>query len=767
MLMESGNIGLRDYQQEVKARLFEAWRHHRSVMVQMPTGTGKTHVLASVIRTFVSAAAESPSGGSVHVWIIAHRRELVEQIEETLARYGMARESAPVRAMSIQWLSLHWAEAGVPPSLIVIDEAHHALADSYAELWRRYPSARKLGMTATPCRMNRRGFTDLFEVLLTSWSIAEFIIRGRLSLFDYVTIAADSVEQRLIDDLEKRGADGDYQVKEMGARLNRQFCIGRLYDSVDQYARGKKGIVYAINIDHAQQIAAYYSGQGIAAVAIDSKTPRLERKRQIEAFKAGEIRVLVNVDVFSEGFDCPDVEFVQLARPTLSLAKYLQQVGRGLRRAPGKERCVLIDNAGLYRVFGLPTMAWDWESMFRGERAGKGVHVPQTGREVSVDGEPLKIPEQALRMEVVMSHDRLLAALREKEGEESVREQQPPDLKAWQDEAKGLWGLRLGPMKITEAVYSEVFDIRYNLAALRFPNKKCGLVDAAGRLLWETANCRTLKFSREYFLIIRQNGDKIAYMDLHSGRIYEDRPEIRRYGRIEILKLGQVYYSRTKKVYENSRHVARFQIVRHSFYLTIFDARVPAVRHRALPFPSGRKSGYACLLEGDYERFYWMYRRLEDGSIIVSDEEGRYYHAKEGEKSAYIGRCDSPHEENLCLTKIEELATQAKEEHRRQEARKTERRLRLLRECNEVFPFQAGMKWGLKVADRVVVPPIYRNIKPPVGAFCVVEMNYNRWGVIALDGRVVIEPNYPEVAIADDGTAVLTTVTGRSISVRL
>ncbi|WP_259326996.1 DEAD/DEAH box helicase, partial [Phocaeicola vulgatus] len=146
--------------------------------------------------------------------------------------------------------------------------------------------------------------------------IAEFIGRGWLSSFDYVSIRANSREQRLVDSLKKRGADGDYQVKEMNAVLNRETGIRQLYESVRRYAAGKKGIVYAVSIAHARQIAAYYSLHGVEAVAIDSRTPALERKELVEDFRRGKISVLVNVDIFSEGFDCPDVEFVQLARPT-------------------------------------------------------------------------------------------------------------------------------------------------------------------------------------------------------------------------------------------------------------------------------------------------------------------------------------------------------------------------------------------------------------------------------------------------------------------
>ena len=174
------NDGLRDYQQEMKLRLFEEWELHRSVMVQMPTGTGKTHLLAAVVKEFLCGG-----GVGMRVWIVAHRRELVEQIEETVARYGMGKEpdksakngrtgkdsmpeeSGRVRVFSIQWLSRNRKIMDGQPDLIVIDEAHHALAETYRELWKRYPEARKLGMTATPCRLNRKGFTDLFDTLIT------------------------------------------------------------------------------------------------------------------------------------------------------------------------------------------------------------------------------------------------------------------------------------------------------------------------------------------------------------------------------------------------------------------------------------------------------------------------------------------------------------------------------------------------------------------------------------------------------------------------
>ena len=466
-------IKLFDYQEDMVKRVQEAFKHHDAVMVQMPTGTGKTMVLANIVFSFLEK-------GNHPIWIVAHRRELVEQIKETvfskitpslftlkegnfskthpssltlkggstafpkplspqgtgdvtapsrcseplrskdggpskvspdcagwdrlgatclrpaeglgdrLAERGgdepgatstssvnPASDMMPIKVMSIQWLSRHYGEMEEKPGLIVIDEAHHALAETYAEVMNAYPKAKKLGLTATPYRLNGKGFTDLFDTLLCSWSMEKFIAEGRLSLYDYYSIKPDSADQLLIDSLQKRGADGDYQQKELNEVMDVKPSLERLCLSIKEYVKGKKGIVYAISIQHAEHIAEFYRENGIKAVAISSKTPLAERQELIERFKSSslssslnsisdDIEVLVSVDLFSEGFDCPDVEFIQLARPTLSLAKYMQMVGRGLRVVEGKEYCVILDNVGLYKRFGLPSVDRDWQSMFEG-----------------------------------------------------------------------------------------------------------------------------------------------------------------------------------------------------------------------------------------------------------------------------------------------------------------------------------------------------------------------------------------------------------------
>ena len=380
---------LRDYQIEICESVREAFKKHRSVMMQMPTGTGKTVVLASLVQQYLDKSLELRD---LHcqVLVVAHRIELTEQMGEHLKRYGIeygviaggrkTKEAEPVIVASIQTLSskLSSLSSLLSPSLIIIDEAHHAVAKTYRQLWDVWPEARFLGLTATPYRLSGEGFTDLFDVLVDSWTMKRFIAEGWLSAFDYYSIRPDSDDQKLIDNLKKRGADGDFQMKELHDTLDVTPCIERLFESFEQFAFDMKGIVYAIDIAHAEHIAEYYREQGVNALALSSKTDMKERKEAVEAFRASSvivhhqllkdkpIQVLVSVDLFSEGFDCPDVEFIQIARPTLSLAKYLQMIGRGLRPNKGKECCTIIDNVGMYRRFGLPSGERDWGMFFEG-----------------------------------------------------------------------------------------------------------------------------------------------------------------------------------------------------------------------------------------------------------------------------------------------------------------------------------------------------------------------------------------------------------------
>ncbi len=402
---------LRDYQKEMLERLHQAWEEYQSVMVQMPTGTGKTYLMAEAIRTITNQQETIIGGG---VLIVAHRIELIEQISQTLDRFriehGLIVSGKPIdRAKQVQVASIQTLTRRIgtqpffSPSLIIIDEAHHAIAKTYQMLWQWWPKAKFLGLTATPCRLSGEAFTDLFDTLLQSWSIREFIQKGWLSDLDYVSVRSDSIAVRKVASLNKRGADGDYQTKQVALVLDTEESIEHLYWSYKEFADGKRGIVYAINRDHARHIAEYYSERGLRCAVIDSKTPAKERRRIVEEYRNNVsctlndsnslsdrgIDILVNVDIFSEGFDVPEVEFIQLARPTLSLSKYLQQVGRGMRVANGKQEVIILDQVGLYLMFSLPTSDRNWQGTFLGRISGKGSALDNKREPINNNREPI------------------------------------------------------------------------------------------------------------------------------------------------------------------------------------------------------------------------------------------------------------------------------------------------------------------------------------------------------------------------------------------
>ena len=760
---------LRNYQNNIKQSLFTEWNQHCSVMVQMPTGTGKTHLLASVIYDWLKEAEHK------NVWIVAHRRELVEQIEETVIRYGIKPNEGIVKVKSIQWLSRHWEDLGdEQPSLIVIDEAHHALAETYKELWLRYPEAKKLGMTATPCRLNRKGFTDLFEVLITSDGIADFIKQGWLSPFDYVSIRPNSEDQRLIDGLEKRGADGDFQVKEMDEVLNSRPTIERLYESVRQYADGKKGIVYAVSISHARNIAAYYNNKGMNAVAIDSKTPAKLRKQMVEDFRLSKIQVLVNVDVFSEGFDCPDVEFVQMARPTLSLAKYLQQVGRGLRKTEGKETCMLIDNVGLYRLFGLPTAYRDWQAMFEGRLAGKG-YPAASARNVSYMASG-QVKNEMLDteglLETIVSHGQLMDYLQGNFPLLGNPASQAEVLKPYKDRQSGLWGLKQGQTITVQAKYRTVLDVKDNCAAVRFDDNRVGIVDGNGHIRMKLDRYRYMKFLPDDLAAVTDNAGHTFYIDLKTSKLYNVKPEVLKFGKIEMLKVGMLYYSRTKHVYKSPLGVNSFDLVPRGFYLRIYNGLANDCKFRSIDSEDAFfYRDNVCILADDEDEYYGFCGELVDGSIVIADEKGNYYHVVDGKEKQYIAyeHAKTQNEDfDVAVSRLkaeaEARAAKMRENHQREKEKKQQMRLAKIQNA---VPFQSGSKWGLKSGSCVIVPPVYRNIQNPVGNYCAVEANPRQWGIIMLDGKVVIEPRYTHVEINSNGTALLTVFPGITKTVNL
>ena len=897
------DIKLFDYQEDMKERIEKALRLHRSVMVQMPTGTGKTVLLASVVESFLREHS------NCNVWIVAHRRELVSQIRETIERVfskitpslftlkegstshpaplssGAREETAPprrseplrskvggpskvspdclsasafnvpIKAVSIQWLAKHYDEIEEEPGMIVIDEAHHALAKTYKEMWERFPNAKFLGLTATPCRLNGKGFTDLFDVLVQSWGVPEFISKGRLATYDFVSIKSDGVTQRLIDSLQKRGADGDYQNKEMDMLLNKKPSIERLYRSLEEYGKDRKGIVYAINISHANAIAEFYREHGIAAVAIDSKTPASERRMLIERFKSsslsfskthpssltlkggstafpkplspqgtgdvtalrcseplrskvggpskvspdcagwdrlgmsgaskvspdclsasaskevsgyspdcagwdrlgatclrpadglGAIQVLVNVDIFSEGFDCPDVEFVQLARPTLSLAKYLQMVGRGLRVAKGKKNCVIIDNVGLYRVFGLPSQVWNWKATFEGKlKIGKKKETPKEREFFQMYGKQETMPvDQDSEMMMVMSHEELMQSLK----------------------------------------YREFVDCNDDFAIVKLPDGKMTVVNRQGEQVIDPGNYYDMKFLQGNILSYRPRRKTVCYYDLLARVVIDedihekDAPEIITINKWEFVEYNGLFRSRTYEHFALPFRPSQYDLWNYGYYM-IYNFQCSTASGCQEWIYKEEDGGFmrmykensekVCFLRGDHTHVYWLCADLYDSGIVVMDSHEDYYFVDSSLKKTYIG-CNQPKTESENLTvAMPRLGKLVYELEMKRRKKQEEQELLVLHEKSEagnVELYQAGKKWGLKLDGKVVVPPLYHSISQPIGAYCAFEEIPRHWGVMTLKGKVIVDAKYEKVEIRDNGIAVVTGITGKTQTINL
>lgn len=372
---------LHPYQQDAKQNIFAAWDEVHHVMLQMPTGTGKTYLFSSLINDINKWSQDTHTPNKMLV--VAHRKELIEQIDKSLEVFGVRHSvlagpkdernlSNPIIVTSIQTIT-HKANAADVERIhnrirfVVIDEAHHAMATTYRNLWDMFPNARFLGVTATPWRMNHSGFKSIFDRLILTQSVKEFIRQGYLAPFSYYSLRPSSRIQNSINNIHKFDKWGDYDEGALIDTMDKQQIRAQLVKSYQKLAYGKKGIIYSINKQHSANICKDFSKTGVRIVDIDDQTPSALRKQYVDDFKAGKIDIIVNVNIFSEGFDCPDIEFIQLARPTKSLTMYIQQVGRGLRKSEGKAKCIILDNVGMYSRFGLPDANRHWMAHFNGQ----------------------------------------------------------------------------------------------------------------------------------------------------------------------------------------------------------------------------------------------------------------------------------------------------------------------------------------------------------------------------------------------------------------
>lgn len=313
----------------------------QGVMIQSPPGSGKSVVIATI--------AKYATDKGNHVLFIVHRKELVRQIEETFQKVGVDRKLSTIITVGKAVNRLDWLPE---PSIIITDESHHARAATYRKIYDHYPEAIRLGFTATPWRMSGLGFRDIYDTIIHGQQVDWLIQNNFLAPFDYYAPTLSDMN------VLKKSSTGDYTKASMDKAVSR-VIFGDIVKHYRELADGKKTILYAHSVEASQNIAQAFTDAGIKAMHADAKTNSAERDAIMEDFKDGDLQVLCNVDLVSEGFNVPDCSCVILVRPTASLVLYLQQSMRSMRYQAGK-KAIIIDHVGNYSVHGLPDTHREW-----------------------------------------------------------------------------------------------------------------------------------------------------------------------------------------------------------------------------------------------------------------------------------------------------------------------------------------------------------------------------------------------------------------------
>jgi superfamily II DNA or RNA helicase len=344
-------LTLRDYQQQAVEDVRNAYRSCKDAPVlALPTGGGKT-----VIFSYITESATARGNNTL---ILVHRRELISQTSETLTALGVdhgviaanwPKTNAPVQVASVQTLVRRLEKCDFDPDLIIIDEAHHAVAGTWAQILSHFSDAKLLGVTATPMRLDGKGLKDFFDELVIGPSVAELTQRGFLA-----PAQCFSIPQRL-DRKRLRKSRGDFVGEDVVQTLEDLKINGNAVNEYKKHCPGKPAIVFCMTKKHAEMMAKKFSNAGFRSEFLHSDVDPTTRKELIENLGNGKLDILTSVNVISEGTDIPVVTAAILLRPTESEAMYLQQVGRVLRPAKGKDRAIIIDCVGNVHRFGLPT----------------------------------------------------------------------------------------------------------------------------------------------------------------------------------------------------------------------------------------------------------------------------------------------------------------------------------------------------------------------------------------------------------------------------
>jgi superfamily II DNA or RNA helicase len=360
-------VQLRDYQESAVQAVRDSFRAgHKKTLLVSPTGSGKT-----VIFSYIAAGMAK---NNKRILIVAHRRELLKQISGALKKVGVSHAvlsggtpGIPIANVVVAsvFTLVRRMKAMKPFDLIIGDEAHHFTPDSsWGKVVAGFPSARVLGVTATPERLDGKGMGQMFDDMVMGPTVAELTAQGFLS---HAVVYAPSAP-----DLGSVGTRmGDYVSKQLEDAMDKPIITGSAVKHYGKYADGKKAIAFCVSVKHAKDVAEDFRNAGYDASHIDGGMDDTERDGVLKAFEDGRVQILTSCDLVSEGFDLPSVEVAILLRPTKSLGLFLQQCGRAIRPHPDKERTIILDHAGNTARHGFIDDERDW-SLADGFVANRG-----------------------------------------------------------------------------------------------------------------------------------------------------------------------------------------------------------------------------------------------------------------------------------------------------------------------------------------------------------------------------------------------------------
>lgn len=350
------SLPLRDYQTRAIHDLRIAYRQGaRAPLLCLPTGGGKTIVFSAI------TAGATERGR--RVLILVHRRELIRQASAKLTHAGVPHgiiaagfpaSDQPVQVASVQTLVRRLGGISWAPDLIVIDEAHHAVAGSWSQVLSHWPQAFRLGVTATPVRRDGRGLGAMFDRLVLGPSVQQLTAEG------YLTPTQIYAPKIRFQEANIRVRSGDYAPEQAAELLDKPTVTGDAIEHFQRLGHGRSAIAFCCTQQHAEHVAEQFRASGITSQVLLGSTPSEEREQLLTDLGTGALRVLVSVDVISEGTDVPSVGAAILLRPTQSEGLYLQQVGRVLRPAPGKDHALILDHVGNVHRHGFPDDHREW-----------------------------------------------------------------------------------------------------------------------------------------------------------------------------------------------------------------------------------------------------------------------------------------------------------------------------------------------------------------------------------------------------------------------